>query len=273
MKPSTVIFASGPVGQKFLKLVLEFHKKNKLNIDSVVVCENSNNPFYAKGTKDVVTVFSQKHGLEVLFKPDDLLAKGRKYDIGLSLSNFHILRQKHIDLFKNGAINFHGAPVLWYRGSAAPAFHIMGRDIPQWGYVYLNVDKTIDGGGIISQVIYDIPAGLSSSEINETAIEHAIKDFPSHLDNFISGNFKIIPQSEFKEFTNNQPLKRTDLYGGEITDIKITDKLLAKLLRVYDWPEILNHPLIKVNGKKVRLLPEKTYQEMLSIFRKFKEKS
>jgi len=270
-KWSIVVFSSGPVGKRFLEVLLKFHKKNRLNIEAVVVREDSKNPFYIEGKRDATALLAQKHGLSVMPTPDELLKESKKYDIGLSLGNFHILRREHIGLFKMGIINFHAAPILQYRGSAAPAFHILEKDTPQWGYAYHMIDEKIDEGDIIKNVIYDIPAGLSSKEIDASAIEHAVSGFSKFLDDLLNGKIKATSQSKFQEFQKLRSRKRGELYGREITDVEINDENLTRLLRAYDWPEIFKHPAIKVNGRLVRTVPENTYQEMLRIFRKFKD--
>lgn len=265
---NAIIFASGPVGRKFLEFFVNFPKE-KLTIESVVVCENANNPYSIKGKRDSAAVFALENGFDVKFSPDDLMKENKKYDIGLSLSNFHILKKTHIDLFENGIINFHGSPILWHKGSASPAFHILENDIPKWGYTYHMIAEEIDGGDIIEQVIFDIPEGLSSREINVLAAEKAIEKFPEFLEKLVNGELKKTPQKEFKDYKNLIPKRRKELFEKEITNIEITDANLAKLLKVYDWPEILEHPAIKVNEKQARVVPEKTYQEMLALFRRF----
>jgi methionyl-tRNA formyltransferase len=257
-----VIFASSYVGKLFLEQVIPFHLKGMVNIKAVVVCDNSKNPFYIEGQEDVVVPYCQENSLNVLHSPDELTGT---FDFGLSLSNFFILKKKHIELFTKGIVNFHGAPVLWHRGSAAPSFHILGNDTAQWGFTYHLIHEKLDLGDIIEQVIYDIPKGLSAYEIDATVLNKAVEHFPIFFEKLLLGDYQLISQQALNNVPSN---KRSDLYGGELVDLHLDDEQLLKLIRAYDWSKILEHVRIKVCNQNVRLVPEKTYQELLSSYRK-----
>lgn len=268
MNYDVVLFASGDVGLQFFKELMAFHITKSINIRAVVVCENKNNPFYKQGVPDVVRLFAQNNHIEVCISPDELNNQ-MSYDLGLSLSNFHILKRKHLDMFTKGVINFHGAPVLWYAGSATPVYHILTKDTPEWGYTYHYVNEGLDSGDIIKQVIYSIPLGLNSKEIDASVMVEAIKEFPLFIKELLENNLDLTFKS-IRQTNENRPMvRRNDLAKDNSFDLNIDSGSLEILLRAFDWPEIVEHPCVSVNNKKVRIIPESTYQEMLTIFRTF----
>ena len=93
MKYSIIVFANGEVGLKFLEKLLDFHKKERLIIKAVVVCENKKNPYYIEGKHDIVAEYACKNNIPVLTEPDKLISLNQRYSLGLSLCNF----QKHRD--------------------------------------------------------------------------------------------------------------------------------------------------------------------------------
>lgn len=257
-----VVFSSGPVGALFLEEVLRY--KN-LKVSLVVICNKKNNPFFIEGKVDPVETICLFNNINFEYNPDSVI--GSKYNLALSFGNFHILKKEHFNSFKYGIINFHEAPIELYKGSAAPVHHILFEDKPLWGYTFHYIEGELDTGNIIEQYIYKIPEGLSSEEINETAIKIALKKFHSHLNYIIKSKFK--PKT-FKNKNTTQPIIRKEL-KNMLFSIKIFLKQLTlKKMRAFDWPKVLKHPQVTVNKKEYRVVPEKTYNEMLKIHREFK---
>jgi len=268
MNYDVVLFSSGNVGFQFFRELIAYQVNKRINIKAVVVCEDKNNPHFIEGVPDAVKLFAQKNNIEVLMSPDEL-DNSVSYDLGLSLSNFHILKGKHIDLFKKGVINFHGAPVLWYAGSATPVYHVLTKDTPEWGYTYHYMDEGIDSGDIIRQVIYSLPPGLTSKEIDASVMVEAIREFPLFIQELLENNLDLSTKSFCQTPVNRKIVRRNELAEYNSFDLNIESDSLERLLRAFDWPAIVEHPCISVNNHKVRVVPERTYQEMLIIFRKF----
>ena len=82
------------------------------------------------------------------------------------------------------------------------------------------------------------------------------------------GNVKTDHQNAI--VLNLELLLSAELNKYNFSNLEINDSELDKLIRAFDWPEIVEHPTIKLNGKIIRLVPDRTYNEMLDIFRKFK---
>ncbi|TMV47512.1 formyl transferase [Paenibacillus mesophilus] len=76
-------------------------------------------------------------------------------DIGLSVRFHQILRQEHLDRFRKGVINMHGAPLPEYRGSMGNIMAILdGKDY--FGVSLHLMDRGIDSGDIITVERYPI---------------------------------------------------------------------------------------------------------------------
>ena len=255
-----VIFSSGPVGALFLEEVLRY--KN-IKVSLVVICNNKNNPFFLDDKVDPVETICLFNNINIEYNPDSVI--GSKFNLALSFGNFHILKQEHIDTFKYGIINFHGAPIQLYKGSAAPAYHILHEDKPSWGYTYHYIEKDLDSGDIIEQNIYKIPEGLSSEEINNTVIKTALHNLHSFLDYLIKSQFK--PKTTKNNITC--PIKRKDLENLAVLNKNLSETVdFDKKMRAFDWPKVIKHPKVIVNNKEYRLVPEKKYNDMLKIYRK-----
>ena len=219
MKYDFVLFSSANVGLQFFKQLVDERFDNRINIKAVVVCKDKGNPYFIEGVSDAVELYAQKHNIEVLRHPDEL-DTSVSYDLGLSLSNFHILKGRHIDLFKNGVINFHGAPVLWYAGSATPVYHILTKDTSEWGYTYHYVDEGIDSGDVIKQVIYSLPPGLNSKEINESVMVEAIKEFPFFIQELLENNLDLTDRCIRQTHLDRKIVRRKEL--GEYNSFDLT---------------------------------------------------
>lgn len=268
MKYDFVLFSSANVGLQFFKQLVADKFYKRINIKAVVVCQDKRNPYFIEGVSDAVKLYAQKNNIEVLMHPDEL-DTSVSYDLGLSLSNFHILKDRHIDLFKNGIINFHGAPVLWYAGSATPVYHILTKDTSEWGYTYHYIDEGIDSGDIIKQVIYSLPPGLNSKEIDASVMVEAKKEFPFFIQELLENNLDLTNKCIRQTHTNPKIVRRKELGEYNSFDMNIESDSLERVLRAFDWPAIVEHPSILVNNQKVRVVPERTYQELLAIFRRF----
>ena len=259
-KKNIVVFSSGPIGVLFLEKILRY-KNFKVHL--VVICNNSNNPFFEEGQINPMEKICAVNRISIAYDPSEVV--GYKYDLGLSFSNFHILRQEHITPFKNGVINFHGAPIEWYKGSAVPAYHILHEDKPMWGFTYHYVDEGLDTGNIIKQILYVIPEGLSSEEIDKSVVINALEglyDFFDYL--FLT---KLTPKS-FLNHNKVLPIKRKDLKKFAVLNENLPATVdFEKKMRAFNWPKILKHPMVLVNNKKYRLVPEEKYDEMLKIYR------
>jgi hypothetical protein len=61
--------------------------------------------------------------------------------------------------------------------------------------------------------------------------------------------------------------KRKELKGLEKSSFELNNLELLKLLKAFDWPQLVDHPQIHINSEPVRLVPEKTYQKLISRLR------
>jgi methionyl-tRNA formyltransferase len=261
-KKNIVVFSSGPIGALFLEEILRY-KSFKVHL--VVICNNNNNPFYKEGKHDPVEKVCSINSVNMTFDPNSVV--GKKYDLGLSFSNFHILKNEQISSFEHGVINFHGAPVEWYKGSAVPAYHILHGDEPVWGYTYHYVDEGLDTGNIIKQILYDIPKGLTSEEIDKSVVVNALEGVHDFFDYILLK--KLNPKTILNQNTVGA-IKRKDLEKLAILNENLPGNIdFEKIMRAFNWPKILKHPKVVVNDKNYRIVPEEKYDEMLKAYREF----
>jgi len=210
--------------------------------------------------------FSKLNEIPISMTPDAILRD--TYSIGISYSNFFLLKDSHISRFEKGIFNFHGADITKYKGSAAPVFHILESDKNNFGYTYHQINSRLDDGDILMIKKFCYSKNLTSQQINSEIVRRSIQDIPEFilkLREYIDGNI-VLSKNE----SSAQARRRSELFGREETTLSFESSELEKLLRAFDWPELFKHPLVRVNNQRIRLVPEKTYEELLKIFRRLK---
>jgi len=265
---SLVIFTSNPIGVEYLKILHSNAHINNMAISMVITCKDNRNPYYSIERKDEISDFCNLNNIRTYESPDAIF--NHNFDLGISYGNYFILNKNHINCFNKGIINFHGADIRKYKGSAAPVFHILENDVNEFGYAYHLISEKLDEGEILFEKKFGYERGFSSRQINLEVVKESIKDMPDFIKVirlFIDNKITLR-----KNDSSSPARKRQEIFGKEEMNFTIDNLEIDKFLRAFDWPEIFKHPLIKVNDKKVRLVPDDTYEEMLSIYREFKYK-
>lgn len=261
------VFTSYPIGEEYVKKLHECLETG-MRICFVASCHDSRNPYYSRENRDSLKDFCIENDIRFGVSPDEII--NEKYTLGISFGNFFILRAEHLARFEKGIFNFHGARISKYRGSAAPVFHILEDDECIFGYTYHQINEKIDTGNILIEKTFRYPKNYTSRQINAEVVHRAVNELPEfvlQIRKFFNGEIAL--KDNIDAIVSR---KRSELRGKEAVPFSIELPPIDRFLRAFDWPEIVEHPLIKINNQSIRLVPEETYDEMLAIYRKYKFK-
>ncbi len=136
-------------------------------------------------------------GCKVIFLKsihDDILFNIlRQSDFVLTAGISQKFSSKHIQAARESMINFHYAPLPFYRGTHSVLWQKKRGDFA-FAYCFHKVTEHIDSGNIVLQKGMDIPAQYSISRICDLLTDHASLQIPE----LVKMKFDGIPQDESK---------------------------------------------------------------------------
>lgn len=124
-------------------------------------------------------------GLEARLEPG--------FDWLFSIANLSVLPEGVLALANKGAINFHDGPLPRYAGLNAPVWACL-RGEAQHGITWHMIEKEVDAGDVIEQVMFDILPDDTAFSLNARCYASAIDSFPSVVAALETGNLKRVSQ-------------------------------------------------------------------------------
>lgn len=186
----TIIFlGSKPVGYECLKYLLTYQQR--LSARVVAVFTNDNTRFDKnKSVKALAISFGIPvyEDIEAIEKIDDV-------DILISVQYHQILKRRHIQKARQVAVNLHMAPLPEYRGCNQFSFAILD-GAKEFGTTLHVMSEEIDGGDILFERRFPIPANVYVKELYDKTFEESIVLFQSHIEDILKGNYQPIPQAD-----------------------------------------------------------------------------
>lgn len=145
------------------------------------------------------------------------LEKLPKCDIIYSVQYHEILKEKHINQAKKGALNLHMAPLPEYRGSNQFSYAIIDGKV-EFGTTIHVMDTQIDHGDIIFEKRFPIPENLWIDELYQLTVQHSVALFQSTLNSVIHEKWVLKKQKSLIS-----KLGTSLHYRKEIQDLKKID--------------------------------------------------
>ncbi len=133
-----------------------------------------------------------ENDIPVLDGMDSLLHFDRP-DFLISVQYHKILRQQHIDMAKNLAINLHMAPLPDYRGCNQFSFAIIDEAV-EFGTTLHEINTGIDSGDIIFERRFEIEPKCMVADLYERTLDESRILFESQIGNVFSGKYEKTPQ-------------------------------------------------------------------------------
>ncbi|PWB39049.1 MAG: hypothetical protein C3F02_00310 [Parcubacteria group bacterium] len=242
-----------PIGYKCLEILIKNKERLGINIRSVLTVEDKN----FDSSLNIETL-SKNNNLPVISNLDDIIGL-KDVDILISVQYHLILKQEHIDVAKQIAINLHMAPLPEYRGCNQFSFAIINDD-KVFGTTLHRLEAGIDSGDIIAEKRFAIPENCYVSELYDLTFDNSLELFEAEIGNIVSANYKLTPQKDYY-----QTRKHSIHYRKEITDIKKIDvswpaEKIFRYVRATSMPNF-EPPYFTVGEERVYLIPNKIYKK------------
>jgi len=254
MKKSRNILFLGakPIGYATLKHLIDFRDSYEINIVGVLSNENS----AIKSTFSVADL-AKKENIPYYENLDDILTIDN-IDLLISVQYNKILREKHIYMAKNIAINLHMAPLPEYRGCNQFTFAIINQE-KFFGATIHRIDSGIDSGDIIFEKRFKIPENIYVDELYQLTYEASVHLFEQNIGNIISGNFTSTPQKSLLNHRNTKLYFRKDILGLKQIDLKMDTNQIYRTIRATSMPGF-EPVFFTIEGEKFYIIPEKNFK-------------
>ncbi|MFA5776313.1 MAG: methionyl-tRNA formyltransferase [Patescibacteria group bacterium] len=160
-------------------------------------------------------------------------------EIGVVADFGFIIPQEILDIFPKGLINIHFSLLPKYRGASPVQFAILNGDA-QTGITYQLMEKTLDTGPVIEQVVYKLNETETSGELYKILFNVAANHLPKVLKNYLDGKTTPKVQDESQASYTRSPSHPTATHiFKEDARINWGDKVqkIDAAIRAYSpWP-------------------------------------
>ena len=235
MKNKVVFFGGKPTSAVCLKKLIA--KQESLNFELIAVYPRPlgyEGWWSREGVPEVYDV-AQDAGLKIIHTKDELLKLPA--DIGISLLFFRIFGREEISHFSKGIVNFHPAPLPYYRGANAVSHSIINGD-KRFGVSLHHINEGVDKGDIIDVLWLEIDPEMNARDLYFAAVGKIEDMFDHWLQRIISYDLPRIPQNEICEKLRIQPQyhARNSLNDIRKLNRAMSDETLLRYVRAFDFP-------------------------------------
>lgn len=248
-----LFLGSKPIGYRCLEYLLKH--QTELGAEVVGVLSNDNARFDASLSVRSLAKSNNVHFYENL---DDILEL-TDVDFILSVQYHLILKEPHIRVAKEMAINLHMAPLPDYRGCNQFSFAIYN-GAREFGTTLHRLEPGIDNGDIIAERRFAMTGSELVNELYQTTFEESIKLFEENIADILSGNVKLTPQSSLIEERGSHLYYRKQIAELKTIDLNDGADEIVRKVRATAMPGF-EPPFALVDGKKYYLIPETNYEK------------
>lgn len=175
-------------------------------------------------------------GVKIL-KLDDLCAPGFMADIGLSVRFHQILKQRHLERFQLGVINFHAAPLPKYRGAMALNAALL-EGANTFGITLHWMDEGVDSGDILVTEHFEISRKDTAFDVFQRCNETGLALIKRSMGDIISGKIRAESQASILERTGGESLSllRAKVVSQKNIPAELDAKRLWDAVRAFQFP-------------------------------------
>lgn len=232
---------------------LDYLLRNAGSLGGRVVAVLTNNRKISASNLPGIKDLCREYGIPVINSLDEFL-KIADVDILVSVQYHEILKPQHIRKAKQIAVNLHMAPLPEYRGCNQFSFAIID-EAKEFGTTFHRMEEKIDGGDILFEKRFAIPADCHVSWLYEKTYRESALLFKESIGKIIEGNYSIIPQSSFSGKRNSSFHLRGDIEKIKKIDLNWDNEKILRYFRATYFPPF-SPPFAMVDGKKVEITPE-----------------
>jgi methionyl-tRNA formyltransferase len=240
-KVKLVLFGSLGVAVSCLEWLMS---KEDFEVLGVVCTRQPRSPWRLKLNDPDMQEAAGRLGIPLLTMEDVLNVEA---DIGLSVRFHEILRPQHLERFRLGVVNLHGAPLPDMRGSMCDAAAILeGRS--EYGTSLHWMDKGIDTGPILAVRRFPIEAEDTVFELFQQSNQLGLDLIKETLPHIAKGKLRGIPQ---QEYMNNTGITAATYYAKQVLKYKqlsadLSEEEIRKRTRAFQFP---GHEPVSIGGK------------------------
>jgi methionyl-tRNA formyltransferase len=197
-KIKLVLFGSLGVAVDCLEWLL---KLDVIEVIGVVCSQKGRSPWRATTNDRDMLEVAPTLGVPVLHLED---VKKLQADIGLSIRFHAILRKEHLESFKLGVVNLHGAPLPDMRGSMCDCMAII-ENRKEYGTSLHWMNEGIDSGDILAVERFPILPHDTVFDLFQLSNTKGLKLIKENLWDIIQGNIKGTSQTKLAQRTGVTP--------------------------------------------------------------------
>lgn len=239
--PRVAFVGGGDVGEGFLKVLAELAANRECEIVCAVAThlQEQKNPRIAR--------ICDASGIRRLTALSDLFAEGQ-VDVVVSAGNHAIFRDDVLSKPRHGVVNFHGAPLPEYRGSACPSFAILHGE-RDFGVTFLRLDSGLDTGPILHLERFTIPDDCTAAQLDRMCVEAGIATFRRIGITLLYGEAQSAPQAK----TSRPPYRRRDIEAFRKVELAWPPDRILRHVRACDWDGVIEPAYAEIEGQRMHL--------------------
>lgn len=246
-----LFLGSKPIGYKCLDFLLQ--NAAALQCEVVGVLSNDNQRF---DNSLSIRKLTSNHGIPFIEKLDAILEM-KDVDFIISVQYHLILRQKHIDVANEMAINLHMAPLPEYRGCNQFSFAIYNQ-ASKFGTTLHRLESGIDNGAIIAERRFEMENIQEVKPLYDRTYEESVLLFEENIGNILSGDYPLIDQANLIDERGLNTYYRKDVAQLKEIDLNDSAEVITRKVRATAMPGF-EPPFTIVDGKKYYIIPENQY--------------
>lgn len=247
-----LFLGSKPIGYKCLDFLLQ--NAAAFQCEVVGVLSNDNQRF---DNSLSIRKLTSDHGIPFIDELDAILEM-KDVDFIISVQYHLILRQKHIDVANEMAINLHMAPLPEYRGCNQFSFAIFNQ-ASSFGTTLHRLESGIDNGAIIAERRFDMENDQEVKPLYDKTFEESVLLFEENIGNVLSGNYTLNDQANLIDERGLNTYYRKDIAQLKKIDLNDSADVITRKVRATAMPGF-EPPFAIVDGKKYYIIPENQYQ-------------
>ena len=247
-----LFLGSKPIGYKCLDFLLQ--NSAALKCEVVGVLSNDNQRF---DNALSIRKLTSDHGIPFIEELDAILEM-KDVDFIISVQYHLILRQKHIDVANEMAINLHMAPLPEYRGCNQFSFAIFNQ-ASTFGTTIHRLESGIDNGAIIAERRFDMETGQEVKPLYDKTFEESVLLFEEKIGSILSGNYTLNDQANLIDERGLNTYYRKDIAQLKMIDLNDSADVITRKVRATAMPGF-GPPFAIVDGKKYYIIPENQYK-------------
>lgn len=247
-----VFLGSKPIGYKCLDFLL--NNQEKFDCRVVAVLSNDNTRF---GAEHSVKQLANSHHIPFGETLEDLQALNQEIDFLISVQYHLILKQHHINLAKELAVNLHMAPLPEYRGCNQFSFAIYNKS-NVFGTTLHQLEAGIDNGKIIAERRFEITPDMMVKDLYDKTFTESITLFEEQIENILNKKYTLTPQETLINKRGSNIYYRKDVSSLKQIDLGTMADEVARKVKATAMPGF-EPPFTVIDGVKYYIIPEKNY--------------